>query len=417
MARKKLKIKLPKFGKALNSNRNYDEIEFSKKRKNSSAARRRAMMFRNRIIAILAVFLLFLFSAYLILNFSHPVGVFEYLKYSVLSAGSGEGYNINIEGGKPIYTVSDGKVYYVVTDSTVNCYNTSGKVIFEQPHSFGNPVIKKSETRYLLYDQGEPELSVCTLSGGLYSHVFDHGIICADISNSGYFAVATKVEGYDSSVSVFNKKNEKVFEWFSSNETVNAVSLSENGKTVSVATVKVESGNFVSNVYVFKYKSATPVMQKTYSDQVVYQLLENDNRGFFAVFANKVEFLNPKKGSTVTHESEYSVSLVKQYGNRTIVVRTVAANQDNSVIEILNKKGEIVSSFEVDTHAIDIAYKSGKIYLLGRTGVYKYNVKGKLLSVAETNYDTLFIEVISDNSVACIRSSIIEKTNLSKVEK
>ncbi len=418
--RKKL-IRLPKFRRKAKSAKGYDEIGFFSKRKRSASQRRTASkrssnIIKNRVIALLAAVAVFIFSSYLLISLSHPVGAVEYFKTIFSTSGSSGGYEIDIEGGKPQYTISGNDVYFIVTDSTVNCYNTDGKVIFEKNHSYSKPVVRKSETRYLFYDQGEPELTVATYSDNLYSAKFDHGIICADISDSGYFAVATKADGYDSSVSVFNKKNKKVFEWFSSDETITSVSLLKNGKTLAVSTVKVESGNFVSHVYIFKYDSATPIMQRAYSDKIVYQLVESKNSGFFAVLDNKIEFLNFKKETAITHESEYSVNLIKQFKDRTIALRSVAANQNHCVVEIFNRKGKLVSSFEVDNNITDFSYKSGRLYLLGQSNVYKYNIKGKLLEVADVNYDALFVEVISDSSVACIRSSVIEKCVLKKAE-
>ena len=52
----------------------------------------------------------------------------------------------------------------------------------------------------------------------------------------------------------------------------------------------------------------------------------------------------------MTHESEYSVNLVKQFGDKTIALRSVAANQDHGIVEIYGRKGKLVSSFEVDNN-------------------------------------------------------------------
>ncbi len=415
--RKKL-IRLPKLNSKTNSEKRYERIGFSTGRRKSSRKRtaKRTNIIKNRIIALVSAAALFLVVVFVATSLSHPVGVVEYFKTVFTTGGSGQGYEIDIEGGKPQYTISQDDIYFVVNDSSVNCYNTNGKIIFERNHSYAKPVVKQSETRYLLYDQGEPELTVSTYSDKLYSVKFGHGIICADISDSGYFAVAAKADGYDSSVSVYNKKNKKMFEWFSSDETITSVSLLKNGKTLAVSTVKVENGNFVSHVYVFNYKSATPLMQRTYPDKIIYNLIESKNSGFFVVLDNKIEFLNFRKETAITHESEYSVNLVKQFGDKTIALRSVAANQDHGIVEIYSRKGKLVSSFEVDNNITDFSYKSGKLYLLGHSNIFKYNTKGKLLAIADVNYDALFVEVISDNSIACIRSSVVEKCVLKKAE-
>ncbi len=354
--------------------------------------------------------------AYFIITTLHPVGVIEYFKSTHVAIGSGEGYDVDIEGGKPSYTLSTGDKYYIVTASSVNCYNINGKTIFERAHSFTRPVVKYAETRYLLYGQGENELSVNTFTENLYNHNFSNPIICAALSDSGGFAVATKAEGYDSSVVVYDKNNNKQFEWFSSNETINSLALSPNGKTLAVSTLKVENGKFSSSVYILKFNSANAVMKRTYIDDAVYQLIAVSNNTFCAVFSDNIEFLNFKKDTAVSNKSDYTVSGIKFLGGRIVALRTVAANQDQSILEVYKTNGELVSSFYVNSYITDFSYKSGKLYLLGLSEIYKYDTKGELIATAEASYDALFIEVVSKNSVVCIRSSTIDKYTLTNTE-
>ena len=395
----------------------YDVVDFNGK--NSERKRRklgkRFTVIRNRIILIASVVALLAISSYFIMSILHPVGVFEYLGHNLKISGNGEGYDIDVSGGSPINIVDENKIYFAVTDRSVNCYNTKGKILFENQHLFKQPVLKTAETRYVLYGQGETELHIGNVSGTLHTVSFEHGIICAYISDSGHYAVATKTEGYESSVAVFDKNNKKVYEWFLSDEIVNGVCLTPNGKTLAVSTIKAEKGSSVSAFYVLKYDQASPVMSKNYSDEFVYGLKSTSNTTFCAVFSNRLEFINYKKQSVSSHESEYSVSMVKQVGNRLIAVRTVAANHDDSLIEIYNKKGELISSFKADSYVSDVSYKSGKIYLLGISKAYKYDIRGKLIASSDVGYDTTFIEVIADNKLACVRNSTIEKHELKKI--
>lgn len=395
-------------------NTHYEAIRFDDekpvKRKNVGRKRSATPFFSVAALCILIAF------AYLIITVLHPVGVFEFFKSSHAAMGSGDGYDIDIEGGKPSYTLSDGGRYYVVTASSVNCYNINGKTIFERAHSFTRPVVKHSDTRYLLYGQGEKEMSVNTFSDNLYNHNFSNPIICTALSDSGGFAVATKADGYDSSVVVYDKNNNKKFEWFSSDETVNSLALSPNGRTLAVSTLKVENGKFLTSVHILKFDSADAIMKRTYTDDAVYQLTAVSNNTFCAVFSDNIEFLNYSKDTVTSHKSDYAVSMVKVLGGRVVALRTVAANQDQSVLEVYRTNGEQVSSFNVNNYITDFSYKSGKLYLLGLSEIYKYSVKGDLLASAEASYDALFIEAVSDNTVACIRNSTIDKCNLTKTE-
>ena len=95
-------------------------------------------------------------------------------------------------------------------------------------------------------------------------------------------------------------------------------------------------------------------------------------------------------------------------------MRNVAANQDQSVIEIFKKNGELISSFNVYSYITDFSLKSDNLYLLGISKVYKYDLEGLLSSEVDVNYDVQYVEAVSSESVACVRNSVIEKINLNK---
>lgn len=388
-----------------------------KKNRHKSTDRKKYNKRKNQKLYFLLPFIcVILIATYLITLSIHPIGVIEYIKSTYTSVGYGKGYDIDINNARPLYTLSDDDRYFVVSSNYVNCYNRNGKTIFEKNHSLSEPVVKFSETRYLLYGQGERNLQVNSFSNTLYSHNFSSGIITAAISDSGVFAVATKSDGYSSSVAVYNKNNEKIFEWFSSDETVNTLALASNGKSIAVSTIKVEKGKYISSFYVLKFNSADPVFKKTYTDNVIYQLIPTNNTTYCLVFADNIEFVNYKSEKAVTNKSDYSVSIVKQIDGKIIAVRTVAANHDESLIEIYNQNGKIKSSFKVNIYITDFSYSSNKIYVLGLHDIYKYNSKGKLDLQTKADYDVLFIEAVSANSVACIRNSLIDKYELKQTE-
>ncbi len=354
--------------------------------------------------------------SYTCITIQHPVGVFEYFNNLFASSGTGSGYDFEIFGGKPKYTVSADDKYYLVTDTSVNCYNQNGKTIFERKHVYSDPVIKVSETRYILYGQAEAELSVNTLTDSLYTRNFEHNIISAAICDEGSYAVATKADGYDSVVYVFDKSNEKIFEWYSSGETVSALSLSRNGTTLAVATLSVDNGKFVSKIYFLKFDSADAIMKCEYTNEIVYGLYDSGSDAFCAAFSNSIEFINLKSNTTRSYKSDYAINILKRFDDCFIISRSVAVNQDQSIIEIYDRSGEKISSININSSVTDFSYKSGNLYLLETSKVCKYDENGILCSEGNINYDVLYIEYISDNNVACIRNSTIEKVALTSVE-
>ncbi len=398
----------------------YDEIEFSSKKRPIKVSEKKRNTRKGpdkytRIFISTAFIILFL-AAFFILRLLHPVGVIEYINHVYSSWGTTGSYSIEIDGGKPSSCINFDNMYALVTDTSINIYNRNGKTVLEAQHNYSQPVFKCGDTRYLLYGQGEKTLDICTLTKTVYKHTFDKNIICAAISHSGNYAVATKADGYDSKVMVFNKNNKKVYEWYSTDETVNSIALSNDGKSLAVATVKVENGKFVSNFYVFKYTSANPVLSRNYSDNVIYKIDSTASNIFCLSFDNSLVFINFKKNTDAVHSSEYLVSMIKHYGNKTIVMRTVAANQDESLFEIYSSRGKLISSFKTGKNVTDYSYSNGNIYTLGLSDIYKYNEKGNLSASTPSAYDAVFIEAISSDNIALVCNSTVEKYKLNSVE-
>ena len=132
----------------------------AKKRNNQRKKHRKSISFYFFVFSLCLV----LFVSYLVVVMFHPVGLVEYVKSEIASLGYGTGYNIQLNDGKPIYSISNDNKYLIVSPSSVNGYNRNGKILFEKKHSLSEPVVKLSETRYLLYGQGERTLSVNTFS-------------------------------------------------------------------------------------------------------------------------------------------------------------------------------------------------------------------------------------------------------------
>ena len=378
-------------------------------------ARKRGIITR-QLYLLGGLVLFVLLVAYIILAVLHPVGVIEYIKAAYYSIGSGNGYDIELDEGKPLYTIGDDSRYYVVSSNSVDCFNKNGKTIFKKSHSFSKPVVKHAETRYLLYGQGESILYIGDFAKTLHTKNLSYGIITADISDSGVYAVASKSDGYSSSVIVYNKNHEKIFEWFSSDKVINTIKLSKNGKLLAISTLEVVDGKYQSEFSVLNFKSADPIYSRSYTDDVVYQIYSTDTNVFCTVLSDNIEFINHKKGTVSSYKSDYSVNIVKHTVNKIIAVRSVAANQDESTVEVYKKNGELLHTFKVDNYISDFSFKSNRIFLLGLHDIYKYSIEGELLATSLADYDLLYLEAISSNNVALIKNSSITKFSLSQTE-
>lgn len=353
---------------------------------------------------------------YLILFIAHPTGVLEYFTNLYASIGSGAGYDLSLDSNEIISSVSKGHTYFVLSDTSLTCVNNSGKSVLSLQHGFASPVLKVGDTRFLLYGQGQTNLRVYDLTKELYAFHSDHPILCADIARNGSVAVATKAEGYESKVTVTDKKEKTVYEWYSSDETIYSVCLTGSGKRLAVATLKVVDGNFLSKIYLLSFRSADPIKVFEYSGETVYELARGSGNTLTAVFGDRIEFINTAKGTKTEHSSEYSVNACKRCGNTLITVNSLPANKEESFIRIFSLKGKEISSFKINCSVSDVSYKNDRVCLLSDSQILVTDKAGKLIARSTCGFETSQLVLLSKKAVAGISSTGIQKYILEEIK-
>ena len=357
-------------------------------------------------VSILVVFL----ASYLVIYLLHPIGVLEYTANYLSTIGSGK-YPISLDGGDILQVDEQHNTYFVLSKTNISVYSNAGKEVFTSQHGFLQPVLKTSDVRFLIYDQGGKGLKIFNNSKSVASKKYDNEIITADIGKNGTYAVATRADGYQSVVYVTNKNEKKLYEWYCVNETVNAVALSDNGETLVTASLKVDNGKFKSTVNVLKYNSATPAFSFEFDDVILSIEACGNNKAVIA-FSDKLVFLNLKNGNTTATDSNYDINVFKRFGNFILTSSSLTANKLETQITLYKFSGEIIDSFSYSAAVDDISYSKGKYFIISDSKVYKIENDGKVLTNKECSFDIKKIVALSGDSVVGVGYSKIEKYSL-----
>lgn len=403
----------PRKSSAKRSNDSYEVIEMrdAKNRANirkSKPTRPKNISFlKIRGFAISAAVFIFVVAVYLITYLLHPVGVLEYFSNSVSAIGTGS-YPISLHGGEPLQVNKNSNVYLVLSETNIEVFNNSGKTVLSSQHGFLQPVLKSSDVRFLVYDQGGKDLKLFNNNGTLLSKKYDNEIITANLSKNGTYAVATRADGYQSQIVVTDKNENKIFEWYCADETINSVALSENGKTLILSALKVKNGAFKTKVYVLNYNSAEPIYSFEYDDVVMSIETSGSNKAVLA-FGDKLEFINLKNGQKTASTSNYKINLFKRFGSYILTCSSLAANKNEIEVSIYKFDGRLISSFKFRAEIEDASYYRGKFYILSDSSLYQLSDEGKILMSSECSFDTKKIIPSSSDSVIGISYSKINK--------
>lgn len=345
-----------------------------------------------------------------VLQMIFPAGIIRTVSNSVALIGSGS-YPIELESTDTLNTVSKGSYYYVLSNTKVNAFASSGKELFSYNHGYENPVIKTSAAGALAFEQGGTGFAIFDLNGLKNEIKTEHPIITAAISDSGVYAIVTRSDKYAAAVSVYNKRAKKLYEWFSAKETVNNVAISPNGKKLAVSTFTSNVGQYKSELRVLNYDSATPEHSETF-ESLIYSLENTHSASFAVVTQNGVRFIKWSKFKSNEYKNDYNTAFFRAgKGGCAAVFNRESDKTDNRIV-IFSKSGEKKSEFEFKGIISDIAVYGGHIYCMSDTDIFLFDDEGKILRKAACGFGAVNLSVTATNTACVITDNKIEKIKL-----
>lgn len=351
----------------------------------------------------------------LVLHLILPVGILENLQNLTALIGSG-GYPLELNSTETLNSVSRGMYYYLLTDTRINAYSSSGREIYSYSHGFENPVMKTSKTRALVFSQGQNQAFIYNLASLKSTVNTESPIITANISDSGTYAIVTRSDSYASVVSVYDKYDKPIYEWYSAEDAVNNIAISPNGKKIAVSLFNASSGVYTSKVCVFGFDSASPEYTETCGDAPVYNLDTTHNAGFSVVLKNGVRFINWSNYKKTDYENPYAAAMFRAGSGGSVAVFNRASDRTDNRVAVFNSKGKLKSEFEFKGIIGDIEISGGHIYCISDTSVLLLSEDGAVLRKAECGFGAKRLSVIGSNQVAVITDNQIYQIKLEQEE-
>ncbi len=357
-------------------------------------------------IRVLFCIVSILLICFIVAHFLFPVGIFETLNNFISSAGSGK-YPITVGEGTSIDVVSRDNYYYLLNQTNLVSISNSGKIISDRFHGYSNPCIKTSNTRAIIFDQGNESYSISTVKKELKSNTESSKIITANISDSGYYVIASYSDEYASKFTVYNKKFNAVFTWNCAKELINSVCISPNGKKIAVSTMNGNNGEISTKLYLFNINNTDPTNTFDYENESIYSV-EANSKGVYVLSSKGYDFIRWSNGNKSENKSDYQVSGFRISDSGAIVILNRESDLRDNTIKYLSKKGESLFEFKFYGNINDIKLKNSHVYLLGDSNAYIYDVKGNLISSCECGYGAKFLAVTGTHSIDTVLDNSIQ---------
>ncbi|MBQ2756345.1 MAG: hypothetical protein IJF27_06690, partial [Oscillospiraceae bacterium] len=268
--------------------------------------RSRKVFFKRLVIFLLVVFLMF--SLFVGMRYASDYDIGGFVTDFISGVGRGPGFPIAFAGN----TVSDiypanGNVA-LLTDTGFYLYKSDAKELLHTYFDYGNPTVISSKNRFLIYDCFGYSYRIETPSNTMLENTYDDKIIGADYSRSGHTAILTESPRSLATVKVFDKNNNELFSWSSTENYLTACSLSSDGKHLAVSGLMTSGGRLRSVIISFNVTNGEELFRRYYEDTIIYDIAAVSKNRVYAVMEN----------NAVVVSSNGSAEMTFDYSNRTL---------------------------------------------------------------------------------------------------
>ena len=363
---------------------------------------------RTRRLKAVGILALGLALVILLLEVVFPAGVLQTLSNATATIGAGS-FPIAVSGSETVTVAPFDNYFYHLTDTHISAYSTGGKILFSESHGFEKPVLAVSQGRALLYNQGGEDGLILDLRGIKHNFKTKNEIICGDISNSGSYAITTYSDSYASAVTVYNKHNKMVYEWYSAEDMINNVAISASGKKIAVSTFNSVSGTFDSKVNIINFKTATPEYTEKFENQIIYALKSSNKSTFSIIKSNGIDFVKWRSHKVKNYEDKYNIYYIRMNGGVKVGVFSRESDRTDNKIVIFSKSGKVKTTVNYKGIINDIQVKGSNVYCINDSEVTVLDFKGKIKHTAEYGFAGTGISVASANVVSVITNNEIKR--------
>ena len=368
---------------------------------------------RNRqvqaIVLCGAVSLLLILVA--ILNLLAPAGLIEGTK--VFFAGIGHSGGFPVQRSSTGYSElrSCGSDAVLLTDSSVFCYTSSGKLVYAQQHTYQNPAVSTSASRAIVYDRSGANYMVLNRTGVLYEDKAPGEIIAATVGDDGSFAISTYSEEYVSVVTVYGANGKKKFQFKSSECYITSLALSPNGRRIGVGEVKAQDGEYLIRLKVFSVTEKEPLTKAEFSGSFLLSLSWLHGNSLGAVTDNGY-FVMDADGKTKSYpyHAEQLVSFDNTNSSHTALLLTRYHDANNHMLVVIDETGTVCMEREYSEPALSIACSNRYLFVLSKGSVSRIPLNGKGEKSTEINPDST--QLIGCGAKAIVMgASMLDKTS------
>ena len=321
-------------------------------------------------------------------------------------------YDVQPDNVKDIQNYDSGLA--VLTNTSLEYIDSSGRVMETNKHSFANPVMNINGKTVFIYNKGGSEYRI-EKSSAIYETKNVTGVItCGALGKTNNYGFSLNNDGgYQSHVFVYSANGEKQFEWGSSSDYCIDLALSDNGRKAAVSVVGAKNAEYYSKIILFDFNSGTPEYTVDFSGETVYKLdfvsstkvgAFTDSGVYIIDRSGEITPVQEFTSSEIKHsfitEDGLRATVISLYGNEQTPLVTVLDEHNRVIftrnyyeditgiicggsyiclsmgdrIEILNRDNRVLGDIDIGEQYEKAVLSNHTLYVLNATGIHTYNV-------------------------------------------
>lgn len=332
----------------------------------------------------------------LIFCLTSPTGPIERITNTFALVGGGS-YPADLSGSETLFFKNYNDKAFVLSNSHLMGFNSSGKEFINFQHNFSNPVLETSFERVLIYNRESNGFIVANNSNIIFEESLPSSIYCGTIGKNGSMAFATSTQSYAAQLLVFNKSMKQYYSWYLADGLITDIALSNDGDYVALSVLKVKNGIFASEIYCLDTDEETPIFVKEIKDESVIELevlssgefmyISNESTGLVDFDSGEIILIGAKNQSP-TH--------FKSTGDGALAVYSEAAR---SQVYLFGTDGEAEIFFDYNGIIEDITYYDETFFVLSGNQISVLDSLGKSINTITLNQKPSFIVALDDGGV------------------
>ncbi len=292
----------------------------------------------------------------------------------------------------------------------VKAINKKGEDEWSIPMTLSSPMLLFTSKQIMVADKGGREVNVISSHSKVDSIKLQDSIILARINEGCYSVVVSEEKGYKGKVVVYKPDGMEVYKWYSVENYIIDVDISNDGKRMTVLTMDTSKDKVAGGVLFFYLNQESHYSATVIEDTLPVKIKYNKDNTLIAICDNKVLMFN--KNGEKKWENDYAGRALKAYNidsERMIVLAlsekpVTGLVSTSTVLETVEMNGNKNNIYNINDNIKSLDVQEDIIVINKKRDIIMLSKKGKEIAKVTLTKDIDEVQLFQNKSQVMVVS-------------